>query len=50
MKNNEIEKILLWILLVFFSIIGLIVFAPYIGYIILFLGVLIPSYLLLKKK
>lgn len=50
MSKEDIEKISLWVLIIFFSFVALILFAPYIGYIVLVLGITIPAYLLYKKN
>ena len=50
MNQKDFEKIVLWVLLVLFSFITLILSAPYIGYVILALGITIPAYLLYKKN
>lgn len=50
MKKEDIEKFILWALIVLFGFIGLMVFAPYIGYVIIVLGISIPAYILYKKN
>ena len=50
MSKEDIEKISLWVLIIFFSFVALILFAPYIGYIVIVLGITIPAYLLYKKN
>jgi len=50
MEKENIEKIILWAIIILFSFIALILFAPYIGYIVIGLGITIPSYLLYKKN
>ena len=50
MGNNQIEKMALWALLIIFSLIALIAFTPYLSYIVIGLGVIIPAYLLFRKK
>ncbi len=50
MEKENIEKIILWAIIILFSFVALILFAPYIGYMVLVLGITIPAYLLYKKN
>tara|TARA_R110000751_G_scaffold77362_3_gene156041 strand:+ start:1056 stop:1220 length:165 start_codon:yes stop_codon:yes gene_type:complete len=50
MDNSDMEKIGLWVLIISFSFIAIILLAPYIGYIVIGLGITYPSYLLYKKN
>ena len=50
MKQNEIEKVCLWILLVMFTLIAIIAYPTYLGYLVLIAGIFIPAYLLFKKR
>jgi len=50
MIPDEISKILLWIILGFFCFLALFVFSPFISYIIIGVGIIIPAYLLYKRK
>jgi len=50
MEKENIEKIILWAIIILFSFVALILFAPYTGYIVLVLGITIPAYLLYKKN
>ena len=50
MKQNEIEKMCLWVLLVMFILIAIIAYPIYLGYVVLIAGILIPAYLLFKKR
>jgi len=50
MKQNKIEEMCLWVLLIVFSLIMVIAFADIIGYLVIAAGVLIPAYLLFNKK
>jgi len=47
-ERNKVKKYLLIFILVFFSIIGLFLLFPVLIYIIVILGMLIPSYFLYK--
>jgi len=50
MSKNDFEKIILWVIIIFFTFIALILFTPYIGYIVITLGIIIPAFLLYKKN
>jgi hypothetical protein len=49
-NKNQIEKMALWALLIIFILIALVAFTPYISLIIIGLGIIIPAYLLFRKK
>ena len=48
--REKVEKILCWSLLIIFGFIGLVQIFPFILYIIIFLGITIPVYFLIKKR
>ena len=48
--REKVEKILCWALLIIFGFIGIIQIFPFILYIIIFLGITIPVYFLIKKR
>jgi len=50
MSQKDFEKIILWVIIIIFSFIALILFSPFIGYIIIALGIIIPAFLLYKKN
>jgi len=50
MIPDEINKILLWIILGFFCCIGIMTISPSISYIIIAVGIIVPAYLLYKRK
>jgi lipopolysaccharide/colanic/teichoic acid biosynthesis glycosyltransferase len=47
--REDIKKIILIVILIFFSIVGLFLIFPILLYIIVFLGIVIPSYILYKN-
>ena len=50
MKQNEITKIILWVVLGFSVCIALMTIAPYLSYVLIVVGIVIPAYLLYKRK
>jgi lipopolysaccharide/colanic/teichoic acid biosynthesis glycosyltransferase len=47
--REDIKKIILIVILIFFSIVGLFLIFPILLHIIVFLGIVIPSYILYKN-
>jgi uncharacterized membrane protein len=48
--KEKLKKNILIGIIIFFSIIGLFLVFPFLLYLIIFLGILIPSYILYKNK
>mgnify|MGYP001275921527 FL=1 len=46
MNKSEIQKILLWCIIIISIFIGMVTLVPIIGYILIICGILIPSYVL----
>ena len=50
MRQDEITKIILWVVLGFSIFIALMTIAPYLSYVLIVVGIVIPAYLLYKRK
>lgn len=49
LDKKEIIKIVCWVILIFFIIVGILYIVPYLSYIIIVFGIAIPSYILYKQ-
>ena len=49
-EKEDIIKIICWASIILFGIIGILYIVPYISYVIIILGIGIPTYFLIKKK
>ena len=49
-EKEDIIKVVCWASIIFFGIIGILYIIPYLSYIIIILGVGIPTYFLIKEK
>jgi len=46
MDKSELQKIILWCIIAISTFIGVLTILPIVGYILIILGIVIPSYLL----
>jgi hypothetical protein len=49
MNKSEVQKIILWIIMVISLFMGILTLLPVVGYILIICGITIPSYLLYKN-
>jgi hypothetical protein len=49
LDKKEIIKIVCWVILIFFIIVGILYIVPYLSYVIIVFGIAIPSYILYKQ-
>jgi hypothetical protein len=46
MNKSQIQKILLWCIIITSTLMGIVILLPIVGYILIICGILIPSYVL----
>tara|TARA_B100001758_G_C18137282_1_gene467057 strand:+ start:224 stop:385 length:162 start_codon:yes stop_codon:yes gene_type:complete len=49
MNKSEIQKIILWCIIAISTFIGIITILPFLGYILIICGIVIPSYIIYKN-
>tara|TARA_R110002110_G_scaffold62898_7_gene175219 strand:+ start:362 stop:541 length:180 start_codon:yes stop_codon:yes gene_type:complete len=50
LEKEDVIKVICWACIIIFGIIGILYIVPYLSYIIIVLGISVPTYFLIKNK